>query len=141
MSKSENTKAIERKLLVCKIVSAIILLAPVITFILIALFSDGVSNIGKIMTLCLSAISLISIIVNIFLNKVNNTKKHLHYPIWFIMLALYIATSDWLFYVLIVECAITLIQDLVIIPIIGRLQDKLDKYEQADIVAERLLEL
>lgn len=135
---SSNTKAIKVKLFFAKLFAFILSILPVVICAIIALTSPAVKNWGKIVVICLLGVSLLASILNWFLNRMDvNRRRHLHCTVWLILLGLYIAVQGWLLPVLIILAVGSVIQDFILIPIVGNLQAQLERSKQTDDIMDR----
>lgn len=119
MAGSEHTRQARRLLWLYRILDWIILFAPLIIYICIAFSNDGVTKIGKIGLVGSVMIALILTLANVL------AQKRLRCPIWIILLGLFVAIRDMLLPLVIILAITSVIDDLLLTPIISYYRTKL----------------
>lgn len=119
MAGSEHTRHARRLLWLYRILDWVILFAPLIIYICIAFSNDGVTKIGKIGLVGSVMIALILTLVNVL------AQKRLRCPIWIILLGLFVAIRDMLLPLVIILAITSVIDDLLLTPIISYYRTKL----------------
>lgn len=126
MAASTFTKASRRKLWICRILDFIILFLPVVIYVFIALCSGGVTTAGKV---CVAGSVLIAFLLALF-NAL--AQKRLRCPIWIILIGLYIAIREWLLPLIIILAIVTVLDDLVLTPLISHYKAELEANKAID---------
>ena len=112
MATSEFTKSCRRKLWFFRLLDWICLAAPLIVYVIIALFNDGIKVTYKVAVISTLMIALILTIFNII------AQKRLRCPIWIVIIGLYIAIRDYLMPLIIILACTSILDDLVFTPLI-----------------------
>ena len=112
MAASIYTKKSRRMLWLFRILDWLCLFAPVITYVIIALASEGTLTYQKIAVVGTVMISLILTIFNLL------AQKKLRCPIWILLIGLFVAMRDYLMPLIIILAATSILDDLVFTPII-----------------------
>lgn len=131
MAQSNYTKICRLKLWLYRILDLLILFTPVAVYIVIALCNDGVTTIGKVSVVGMVAVALILSLFNII------AQKRLRCPIWIVLIGLYIAIKEYLLPLIIILAIVTILDDLILTPLITYYRDKLIANKAID---ERLAE-
>lgn len=118
MANSNYTKMCIRKLWLYRIIDLLILFSPVAIYVVIALCDGGVTTIGKVSVVGCVAIALILSLINVI------AQKRLRCPIWIILIGLYIAIKNYLLPLIIILAIITVVDDLLLTPIIHYYHEK-----------------
>ena len=119
MAESNYTKVCRAKLWLYRSLDLIILFAPVIVYIIIALTKDGVTVPGRVAVVGSVCIALILSLFNII------AQKRLRCPIWIILIGLYVAIKEILLPLIIILAVVTVIDDLILTPLITYYRTKL----------------
>ena len=119
MAESNYTKVCRAKLWLYRSLDLIILFAPVIVYIIIALTKDGVTVPGRVAVVGSVCIALILSLFNII------AQKRLRCPIWIILIGLYVAIKEILLPLIIILAFVTDIDDLLLTPLITYYRTKL----------------
>ena len=119
MAESNYTKVCRAKLWLYRSLDLIILFAPVIVYIIIALTKDGVTVPGRVAVVGSVCIALILSLFNII------AQKRLRCPIWIILIGLYVAIKEILLPLIIILAFVTVIDDLILTPLITYYRTKL----------------
>ena len=119
MAESNYTKVCRAKLWLYRSLDLIILFAPVIVYIIIALTKDGVTVPGRVAVVGSVCIALILSLFNII------AQKRLRCPIWIILIGLYVAIKEILLPLIIILAVVTVIDDLILTPLIPYYRTKL----------------
>ena len=119
MADSNYTKVCRAKLWLYRSLDLIILFAPVIVYIIIALTKDGVTVPGRVAVVGSVCIALILSLFNII------AQKRLRCPIWIILIGLYVAIKEILLPLIIILAFVTVIDDLILTPLITYYRTKL----------------
>ena len=119
MAESNYTKVCRAKLWLYRSLDLIILFAPVIVYIIIALTKDGVTVPGRVAVVGSVCIALILSLFNII------AQKRLRCPIWIILIGLYVAIKEILLPLIIILAFVTVIDDLLLTPLITYYRTKL----------------
>lgn len=112
MATSEFTKSCRRKLWFFRLLDWICLAAPLIVYVIIALFNDGIKVTYKVAVISTLMIALVLTIFNII------AQKRLRCPIWIVIIGLYIAIRDYLMPLIIILACTSILDDLVFTPLI-----------------------
>lgn len=119
MAESNYTKVCRAKLWLYRSLDLIILFAPVIVYTIIALTKDGVTVPGRVAVVGSVCIALILSLFNII------AQKRLRCPIWIILIGLYVAIKEILLPLIIILAIVTVIDDLILTPLITYYRTKL----------------
>ena len=119
MAESNYTKVCRAKLWLYRSLDLIILFAPVIVYTIIALTKDGVTVPGRVAVVGSVCIALILSLFNII------AQKRLRCPIWIILIGLYVAIKEILLPLIIILAVVTVIDDLILTPLITYYRTKL----------------
>ena len=119
MAESNYTKVCRAKLWLYRSLDLIILFAPVIVYTIIALTKDGVTVPGRVAVVGSVCIALILSLFNII------AQKRLRCPIWIILIGLYVAIKEILLPLIIILAFVTVIDDLLLTPLITYYRTKL----------------
>ena len=119
MAESNYTKVCRAKLWLYRSLDLIILFAPVIVYTIIALTKDGVTVPGRVAVVVSVCIALILSLFNII------AQKRLRCPIWIILIGLYVAIKEILLPLIIILAVVTVIDDLILTPLITYYRTKL----------------
>ena len=119
MAESNYTKVCRAKLWLYRSLDLIILFAPVIVYIIIALTKDGVTVPGRVAVVGSVCIALILSLFNII------AQKRLRCPIWIILIGLYVAIKEILLPLIIILAVVTVIDDIILKPLITYYRTKL----------------
>ena len=119
MAESNYTKVCRAKLWLYRSLDLIILFAPVIVYTIIALTKDGVTVPGRVAVVGSVCIALILSLFNII------AQKRLRCPIWIILIGLYVAIKEILLPLIIILAFVTVIDDLILTPLITYYRTKL----------------
>ena len=119
MAESNYTKVCRAKLWLYRSLDLIILFAPVIVYIIIALTKDGVTVPGRVAVVGSVCIALILSLFNII------AQKRLRFPIWIILIGLYVAIKEILLPLIIILAFVTVIDDLILTPLMTYYRTKL----------------
>ena len=119
MAESNYTKVCRAKLWLYRSLDLIILFAPVIVYIIIALTKDGVTVPGRVAVVGSVCIALILSLFNII------AQKRLRCPIWIILIGLYVAIKEILLPLIIILAFVTVLDDLILTPLITYYRTKL----------------
>ena len=119
MAESNYTKVCRAKLWLYRSLDLIILFAPVIVYTIIALTKDGVTVPGRVAVVGSVCIALILSLFNII------AQKRLRCPIWIILIGLYVAIKEILLPLIIILAIVTVIDDLLLTPLITYYRTKL----------------
>ena len=119
MAESNYTKVCRAKLWLYRSLDLIILFAPVIVYIIIALTKDGVTVPGRVAVVGSVCIALILSLFNII------AQKRLRCPIWIILIGLYVAIKEILLPLIIILAFVTVIDHLILTPLITYYRTKL----------------
>lgn len=112
MATSEFTKSCRRKLWFFRLLDWICLAAPLIVYVIIALFNDGIKVTYKVAVISTLMIALVLTVFNII------AQKRLRCPIWIVIIGLYIAIRDYLMPLIIILACTSILDDLVFTPLI-----------------------
>jgi len=116
---SEYTKVCRMKLWLYRILDLLILFAPVVIYVIIALTKDGVTVTGRVSVVGTVCIALILSLFNII------AQKRLRCPIWICLIGLYIAIKEYLLPLIIILAVVTILDDLILTPLISYYRSKL----------------
>ena len=119
MAESNYTKVCRAKLWLYRSLDLIILFAPVIVYTIIALTKDGVTVPGRVAVVGSVCIALILSLFNLI------AQKRLRCPIWIILIGLYVAIKEILLPLIIILAFVTVIDDLILTPLITYYRTKL----------------
>lgn len=119
MKESEYTKVARRKLWLYRVIDAIVLLGPLIAYFMFALSSGQVTNTGKVTLVGTVAVALVLVIFNVI------AQKRLRCPIWIVLIGFFVAIRDWLLPLIIVLAIVSVIDDLILTPLIAYYRSKL----------------
>ena len=119
MAQSNYTKICRIKLWLYRILDLLILFAPVAIYVVIALTKDGVTTTGKVSVVGTVCIALILSLFNII------AQKRLRCPIWILLIGLYIAIKELLLPLIIILAIVTILDDLLLTPLITYYRSKL----------------
>lgn len=119
MANSEYTKNVRRQLWLYRIIDIMCLFLPVAVYVVIALTEDGVTVAGKVSVVGTVSIALILCVFNVV------AQKKLRCPIWIILIGLYVAIQKYLLPLIIILAITTILDDLVLTPIISYYRTKL----------------
>lgn len=131
MADSKYTKICRLKLWLYRILDLLVLFAPVAIYVVIALTDEGVTTMGRVSVVGTVAIALILSLFNII------AQKRLRCPIWIVLIGLYIAIKEYLLPLIIILAVVTIIDDLILTPLITYYREKLIANKAID---ERLQE-
>ena len=112
MATSEFTKSCRRKLWFFRLLDWICLAAPLIVYVIIALFNDGIKVTYKVAVISTLMIAIVLTVFNII------AQKRLRCPIWIVIIGLYIAIRDYLMPLIIILACTSILDDLVFTPLI-----------------------
>lgn len=116
---TDYTKNVRRQLWLYRIIDIMCLFLPVAIYVVIALTEDGVTVAGKVSVVGTVAIALILCVFNVV------AQKKLRCPIWIILIGLYIAIQKYLLPLIIILAVTTILDDLILTPIISYYRTKL----------------
>lgn len=116
---TDYTKNVRRQLWLYRIIDIMCLFLPVAIYVVIALTEDGVTVAGKVSVVGTVAIALILCVFNVV------AQKKLRCPIWIILIGLYIAIQKYLLPLIIILAITTILDDLILTPIISYYRTKL----------------
>lgn len=119
MASSEVTKVCRMKLWLYRIIDLLVLFAPLTIYVCIALFNEGVTTVGKVSLVGTVAIALILSLFNII------AQKRLRCPLWICLIGLYIAVKEWLLPLIIILAIVSVLDDLILTPLISYYRTKL----------------
>ena len=122
---SQKTKICRAKLWLYRILDALLLFSPVLVYVGIALFNGGVATVGKIAVVGTVVVAAILSIFNIL------AQKRLRCPIWIILLGLFVAIKEYLLPLVIILAVVSIIDDLILTPLI-------DYYKTATIANKQI---
>lgn len=126
MAQSNYTKGLRRNLWLFRILDWLCLFAPVIVYVCIALFGDGVVVGGRITVVFSIFIAIILSIFNVI------AQKRLRCPIWIILIGLYVAIQEYLLPLIIILAVTTVLDDLIFTPLITNIHEKLSSSKVID---------
>lgn len=116
---TDYTKNVRRQLWLYRIIDIMCLFLPVAIYVVIALTEDGVTVAGKVSVVGTVAIALILCVFNVV------AQKKLRCPIWIILIGLYVAIQKYLLPLIIILAITTILDDLILTPIISYYRTKL----------------
>lgn len=116
---SEFTTLCKRKLWLYRILDWIILFTPLAVYIVIALTDEGVTTAGKVSVVGTVMVAGILVLFNVI------AQKRLRCPIWILLIGMYIAIKDYLLPLIIILAVTTVLDDLIMTPIISHYRTKL----------------
>lgn len=116
---SEYTKLCRRKLWLYRIIDALLLLVPLIAYFGFALASGEVTTTGKVTLVGTVAIALVLVVFNVI------AQKRLRCPIWIVLIGFFVAIKNWLLPLIIILAIVSVLDDLVLTPIISYYRSKL----------------
>ena len=116
---SSYTKVCRMKLWLYRILDFLILFSPLVIYIVIALTDGGVTTVGKVSVVGTVAIALVLCVFNVV------AQKRLRCPIWICLIGLYIAIKQWLLPLIIILAVTTILDDLILTPLIHYYHEKL----------------
>ena len=123
---SQKTKIVRKKLWFYRILDALILFSPVLIYVGIALKDGNVTTVGKISVVGCVVIALILAMFNVI------AQKRLRCPIWIVLLGLFIAIKNYLLPLIIILAVTSIIDDLILVPIITYYRSALIANKQID---------
>lgn len=123
---SQKTKIVRKKLWFYRILDALILFSPVIIYVGIALKDGSVTTVGKISVVGCVVIALILAMFNVI------AQKRLRCPIWIVLLGLFVAIKEYLLPLIIILAITSILDDLVLTPIITYYRTALIANKQMD---------
>lgn len=123
---SEFTKVNYRKLWLYRIIDVILLLVPLIAYFFLAISSGQVTTAGKVTLVGTVAIALVLVVFNVI------AQKRLRCPIWIVLIGFFVAIRDWLLPLIIVLAVVSVIDDLVLTPIISYYRGKVIAHRAMD---------
>lgn len=115
---SRYTYICRLKLWFYRIIDILLLFSPVLVYVFMALTKDGVTVTGRISVVGTVCIALILAVFNVI------AQKRLRCPIWIILLGLYIAIKEILLPLIIILAIVTVIDDLILTPLISYYRTK-----------------
>lgn len=127
------TKRTRILLWICRIIDFLILVAPFIVYLVIALSNENAGNMKKFALTGFTAFALILVIINIFLQKKKTS------PRWLMILGLYICIKELLMPLIITLAVVSVMDDFVLKPLINHFRmeliasktyDKRQKYDK-----------
>ena len=118
MGGSEYTKVCRRKLWLYRILDALLLLGPLVYYFFVAVSKDG-PLVGKVSVVGTVAIALILTLFNVI------AQKRLRCPIWIVLIGLFIAVRDYMLPLIIMLAVASVIDDLILTPLISYYRTKL----------------
>lgn len=113
MATSNFTKKIRMKLRLLWLADFVLLFLPVIIYVGIALFSDGVLAVGRVSVVTSIFIAAVLSVFNVI------AQKRMRCPIWIILIGLYVAIKEWLLPLIIILAVTSVLDDLVFTPLIS----------------------
>jgi len=119
------------KLWLYRIIDIVLLFAPLVVYVIIALMKNDVATFGKIAVLGTVCIALILAVFNVI------AQKRLRCPIWIVLIGLFIAIKELLLPLIIIMACVTVIDDLILTPLISYYRTKVIANKAID---ERLRE-
>ena len=126
MGRSNFTKRLRTKLWLCRILGWILLFTPVLVYVCIALFSDGVLVAGRVSVVA-------SVLVASMLTAFNViAQKRMRCPIWILVIGLYVAVRDWLLPLIIILAVTSVLDDLVFTPLISHYKARMEASKVID---------
>lgn len=127
------TKRTRILLWIFRIIDFLILVAPFIVYLVIALSNENAGNMKKFALTGFTALALILVIINIFLQKKKTS------PRWLMILGLYICIKELLMPLIITLAVVSVLDDFVLTPLINHFRmeliasktyDKRQKYDK-----------
>lgn len=119
MAQSEFTKMTRIKLWIYRLLDWLCLFTPVIIYVCIALFGNGVAS-QKVALVSCVVIAAILTLFNII------AQKRLRCPIWIILIGLYVAMKEYLLPLVIILAVTSIMDDLLFTPLIQHYKAKLE---------------
>ena len=119
MAQSDYTKTVRMKMWLYRIIDWLVLFTPVAVYVVIALADGGVTTTGKVSVVGTVMIAGILAIVNVI------AQKRLRCPIWIILIGLFIAIKELLLPLIIILAVVTVLDDVILTPLIQHYHDKL----------------
>lgn len=119
MGGSEYTKKCRRQLWLYRIIDALLLLAPLIGYFGFAISSGQVTTAGKVTLVSTVAIALVLVVFNVI------AQKRLRCPIWIVLIGFFVAIRDWLLPLVILLAVVSVVDDLILTPLISYYRTKL----------------
>lgn len=126
------TKRVRFSLWVCRILDFLLLFTPLVVYFFIAILDNNVGNMRKFALTGFTALAMILVIINIFIQKKKAS------PRWLIILGLYICIKEFLMPLIITLAVVSLIDDFILTPLINHFRMELvasktyDKRQQAE---------
>lgn len=127
MAQSEYTKVSRIKLWLYRILDWLCLFAPVIVYVCIAFFNDGVTSAGKV---TLAGTIIVALILTLF-NVI--AQKRLRCPIWIVLIGLFVAVKEWLLPLVIILAVTSIMDDLLFTPLIAHYKAQLEANKAIDV--------
>ena len=119
LKNSDFTKVCRMKLWLYRILDWLILFAPLIIYVVIALTDGGITTKRKV-----SEVGSVAIAAILALCK-KIKKKRLRCPIWIVLIGLFIAIREYLLPLIIILAVVTVLDYLVLTPLISYYRSKL----------------
>lgn len=119
MASSEYTKVCRRKLWFWRVIDVVVLLSPLIGYFCFAISSGQVTTSGKVSLVGTVAIALVLVVFNVI------AQKRLRCPIWIVLIGFFIAIRDWLLPLVILLAIVSVLDDLILTPLISYYRTKL----------------
>lgn len=119
MSASNFTKKCRRKLWFYRIIDWVCLAAPLIVYIIIALVNGDIAVRYKVAVVSTTMVAIILTVFNVL------SQKKLRCPIWILLIGLYVAIRDYLMPLIIILAVTSILDDLVLSPLINYYHTKL----------------
>ena len=115
---SDYTKNCLRKMWLYRVIDWILIIGPIFTYVCIGLADGGIATWAKVTMIGCCAAALIVIIVNTIL------QKRLRCPMWLVLIGLVAAIKNYLLPLIIILSLVTILDDLVLTPLIENYRDK-----------------
>lgn len=125
---SEYTKNCLRKMWLYRVIDWILIIGPIFTYVCIGLADGAIKTWAKAVMLGCVAAAFIVIILNTIL------QKRLRCPMWLVLIGLVTAIRDYLLPLIIILAVVTILDDLVLTPLIESYRDK---YRASKVIDER----
>lgn len=119
MASSDFTKDIRKKYWVFRVMDWLCLFAPMIIYVLVALFSGGVTTTGKVTVVGTVLIAIILTVFNII------AKKRITCIIWIVLIGLYVAFKEYLLPLIIIMAVCSIVDNFILAPIVEHYRVKL----------------
>lgn len=123
---SSYTKASRAKLWLYRILDWVCLSTPMIVYIIMALFGDGVTSGGKVAIVGTVIVAVIFTLFNIIF------QKRIRCSIWILLIGVYIAMKDFLLPLVLILAGTSILDDFIFTPLI--------QHYKAELIANKTMD-